>query len=64
MQAAEIIKGLSAAYDEAVLKAIQQLPRFVPGKKDGKAVNVSFTVPILFASATLPDEQHVKIINH
>ena len=64
VQAAEIIKGLSAAYDEAVLKAIQQLPRFVPGKKDGKAVNVSFTVPILFAMAPLPSGENAKIISH
>ncbi len=48
VQAAKVIKGLSAAYDEAVLAAIRQLPKFVPGKKDGKAVNVSFTVPLLF----------------
>ncbi len=44
----KIVKGLSPAYDEAVLAAIQKLPRFVPGKQSGKAVNVSFTVPVKF----------------
>ena len=48
VQAGKIIKGLSAPYDEAVLAAIRQLPNFEPGKKEGKAVNVSFTVPLLF----------------
>ncbi|AMR27403.1 hypothetical protein A0257_10040 [Hymenobacter psoromatis] len=44
----KIVKGLSAAYDDAVLAAIQKLPRFVPGMQSGKAVAVSFTVPITF----------------
>ena len=42
----KIIKGLAPAFDAAVLAAIQQLPRFEPGKQSGKAVAVSFTVPI------------------
>ena len=41
-----IVKGLAPAFDAAVLAAIEQLPRFVPGRQDGKAVAVSFTVPI------------------
>ena len=64
VQAPAIVKGLGAAYDEAVLAAVRQLPRFAPGKQDGKAVAVSFTVPILFATATLPGGEQVKIINH
>lgn len=43
-----IIKGLTDEFDEAVLTAIRQLPRFEPGKQDGQAVAVSFTVPISF----------------
>ncbi|MCI1188345.1 M56 family metallopeptidase [Hymenobacter sp. DH14] len=52
--APNIVKGLGAAYDEAVLAAIQKLPKMVPGKQDGKAVAVSFTVPVQFATATTP----------
>lgn len=44
----KIVKSLAPAYDEAVLTAIQKLPRFVPGMQSGKAVAVSFTVPITF----------------
>ena len=54
VQVPEVVKSLGAAYDEAVLAAVRQLPRFAPGKQDGKAVYVSFTVPILFATATGP----------
>ena len=48
VQDARIVKSLSEAYDEAVLNAIRSLPRFVPGKQNGKPVAVSFTVPITF----------------
>jgi TonB family protein len=63
VQGVTIVKGLSPAYDAAVVAAVQQLPRLVPGKQGGKAVNVSFTVPVLFASLTLPSGEQVKIIS-
>jgi TonB family protein len=44
----KIIKGLASTYDEAVLAAIRKLPRFTPGKQSGRAVAVSFTVPVEF----------------
>jgi len=49
VQGAKIMKGLSPAFDDAVIEAIKQLPRFEPGKQDGKPVAVSFTVPIQFS---------------
>ena len=64
VQAPAIMKGLGAAYDEAVLAAVRQLPRFAPGKQNGKAVAVVFTVPILFATTALPGGENVKIISH
>ncbi len=63
VQAVDVVKGLGAAYDAAVVAAVQQLPKFVPGRQNDKAVNVSFTVPVLFAAATLPTGEHVKIIS-
>jgi TonB family protein len=48
VQNADIVKGLSPALDKAVLAAIKQLPRFEPGRQDGQAVAVSFTVPVEF----------------
>jgi TonB family protein len=44
----KVIKGLEPAYDEAVVAAIQKLPRFVPGRQGGRPVAVSFTVPVTF----------------
>ncbi len=52
VQDPNIIKGLSTPYDDAVLASIRQLPRFIPGKQNGRAVAVSFTVPVKFQLAT------------
>lgn len=46
-----IAKGLCPSIDKVVLEAIGKLPEFVPGKKDGKAVNVWFAVPVTFKLA-------------
>ncbi len=48
VQNTEIVKGLAPSYDATVLAAVQQLPRFEPGRQDGKPVAVTFTVPIEF----------------
>ena len=44
----QIVKGLGAGLDEETMRAIKTLPRFVPGKQNGREVNVSFTVPITY----------------
>jgi TonB family protein len=48
VQAVKVLKSLGAEYDAAVVAAIQKLPAFVPGRKEGKPVAVSYTVPIRF----------------
>ena len=54
-QAIKIVKGLAPAYDEAVLAALRQLPRFEPGRMNfpasqggPRAGAVSYTVPLTF----------------
>ena len=46
VQEAKIVKGLSPAFDAAVVAAVKELPRFEPGKQAGQAVAVVFTLPI------------------
>lgn len=41
-------KGLHPECDKAAVKVVQSLPRFVPGKQQGKPVKVWFTCPIRF----------------
>jgi TonB family protein len=48
VQETKIVKGLNPDLDNAVLAAIKQLPRFEPGRQNGKPVPVTFTVPIAF----------------
>jgi TonB family protein len=43
---ATIKQGLSPVVDEAVLKAMTKLPRFVPGRQNGQPVAVSLTLPL------------------
>ncbi|AWM32024.1 hypothetical protein DDQ68_03960 [Hymenobacter nivis] len=44
----KVLKGLSASCDEAAVNAVKVLPRFIPGKQNGRPVAVAFTVPVAF----------------
>jgi|SRR6476469_3504308 len=44
----KIVKGLSATLDEETIRAIRTLPKFIPGKQNGREVSVSFTVPVTY----------------
>jgi TonB family protein len=53
----KIIQGLSATINAEAVRAIEALPKFTPGKQNGRAVAVSFTVPLHFnlpTSTSLP----------
>lgn len=41
-----IVKGVSPSTDAAVLAAVGKLPRFLPGKQNGRVVQVEFTLPV------------------
>ena len=44
----KIVKGLGSGLDEETLRAIKTLPKFIPGKQNGREVSVSFTVPVTY----------------
>ena len=44
----KIVKGLGSGLDEETLRAIKSLPKFIPGRQNGREVSVSFTVPITY----------------
>lgn len=46
-----IIKGLLPSLDSEVIKSINKLPKFIPGKNGGVPVNVWYAVPITFKLA-------------
>ena len=43
-----IVKGLGSGLDEETIRAIKSLPRFIPGKQNGREVSVSSTVPVTY----------------
>ncbi|MCK9412075.1 MAG: TonB family protein [Prolixibacteraceae bacterium] len=46
---AKIARGFDPLLDAEALRVVEQFPEWKPGKQDGKAVSVSYTVPINFA---------------
>lgn len=45
---ATIARGVDSSLDKEALRVVNKLPKWKPGKQRGKAVRVSFTVPINF----------------
>jgi protein TonB len=45
---ARIARGVDPSLDKEALRVVNQLPKWKPGKQRGKAVRVSYTVPINF----------------
>ncbi|RDV14115.1 energy transducer TonB [Pontibacter diazotrophicus] len=45
---AEIVKGLGSGTDEEALRVINKMPRWKPGKQNGRNVPVRYTLPIKF----------------
>jgi len=43
-----ISRGIDKSLNEEALRVISSLPKWIPGKQKGVAVNVSFTVPVSF----------------
>jgi TonB family protein len=45
----KIIRGVAPVLDKEALRVINIMPDWTPGKQEGKAVKVAFTLPIMFA---------------
>lgn len=45
---AKIFRGVDPSLDKEALRVVNSLPKWKPGKQGGKAVRVSYTVPINF----------------
>lgn len=45
---AKIVRGVDPVLDQEAMRVVNSLPRWIPGKQGGKAVAVSYTVPISF----------------
>ena len=46
---AQVVRGVDPSLDQEALRVVNGLPKWVPGKQRGEAVDVRYTVPIQFA---------------
>jgi len=44
----KVFRGVDPSLDKEAMRVVKSMPRWIPGKQSGKAVRVSFTVPINF----------------
>lgn len=44
----KIRRGIGYGCDEEAIRVIKSMPKWTPGKKNGKAVRVSFMLPVTF----------------
>lgn len=44
----KVIRGVDASLDKEAVRVVQSMPKWKPGKQRGKAVRVSYTLPINF----------------
>lgn len=44
----EVLRGVNEELDNEAMRVINAMPNWTPGEKDGKKVNVKFTLPIMF----------------
>ena len=49
-----VVKGIGSGCDEAVVTAVQQLPKLEPGRQRGEPVAVRITLPVVFRLAGPP----------
>ena len=45
---ANVIRGVHPLLDNEALRVVNLMPKWIPGKKDGKVVRTKFTIPIKF----------------
>jgi len=44
----QIVRGIGGGCDEEAKRVVQSMPKWKPGKQNGKPVKVYFTLPIVF----------------
>lgn len=48
----QLLKGISPTCDKEAIRVIKSMPRWLPGKQNGNAVQVYFTIPVVFKLKT------------
>ena len=45
---AKVMRGINETVDKQALEVVEKMPRWIPGRLGGKAVNARYTIPITF----------------
>ena len=53
-----IVKGIGESCDEEAKRVVTAMPKWIPGRQNGKAVKVYFTLPIVFKLEDRKKRQH------
>lgn len=56
----KILKGVGYGCDDEAVRVISNMPKWNPGKQNGKPVNVYYTMPIKFALKEVADDNQSK----
>ncbi|MCY1634039.1 M56 family metallopeptidase [Marinifilum sp. D737] len=57
----KVIRGVHPLLDKEALRVIEEMPNWIPGKQNGKNVNVSYTLPIRFGTKDKVDIEKVSV---
>ena len=44
----KLLRGIGGGCDEEAMRVIKNMPKWIPGKQRGKAVRVSYQIPVMF----------------
>lgn len=56
----KVVRGVEGSLDEEAMRVLRSMPAWKPGELDGKAVNVWFTMPIVFRLSTAEPSEAEK----
>ena len=48
VQDVNVVRSVSSGLDKEAVRVVRTLPKFKPGKQQGKAVRVYFNLPVVF----------------
>ena len=47
-QVVKVLRGVDPYLDKEAVRVIMSMPKWIPGKQNGKAVSVKYTIPVMF----------------
>ena len=44
----KVVRGVDSSLDKEAVRVVKSMPRWIPGKQNGSAVRVKYTLPVTF----------------